>query len=68
MSGSPFDIFSPLFFFSAGEPSTVELVAPNIWISLSALLDCFISQESIFTQLHNARLTLSGFSNELRPQ
>jgi hypothetical protein len=28
----------------------------------------FISHESIFTQLHNARLTVSGFTNEQRPQ
>jgi hypothetical protein len=40
-------------FFSVGEPSTVELVAPNTSISLSTLLDCFKSYESIFTQLYN---------------
>jgi hypothetical protein len=57
MSGSLFDIFSP-FFFSAGEPSTVELAAPNISISLSKLLDCFVSHESIFTHLHNARFAV----------
>jgi hypothetical protein len=68
MSGSLFDIFSHVFFFSAGEPPTVELVVPDIAISLSTLLDCFISHESIFTQQHNACLTVSGFTNELRPQ
>jgi hypothetical protein len=67
MSESPFDVFSP-FVFSAGEPSTAQLVSPNVSIPLLTLLDCLLSHVSIFAQLHNARLTVSDFTNELRPE
>jgi hypothetical protein len=54
--------------FSAGEPSSVELAAPNRAISLSTLLDFFTSHKTIFTQLHNVRLTVSDITSGLRPR
>jgi hypothetical protein len=55
-------------FFCAAEPTTTELVVPNMLIPLSTLPDCMISQKTIFMQMHSARLGVSGFTNELWPQ
>jgi hypothetical protein len=67
MPGSPFDIFSPLYFPSAKETSSIELATSDLSIPLSTFSDCFKSHESIFTQLHNI-CTVSGFNCELTPQ
>jgi hypothetical protein len=63
MPGSPFDIFSP-FFFSAGEPSTVELVAPNISISLSTKHESLGNKPLQF--LERKRLEIRKQSNLMR--
>jgi hypothetical protein len=69
MPGIAFDIFQTPF-FSAGEPFIVELAAPNISTPLSTLTlsDCCTSHETVFSQPHNAHLTVSGIIDELRPQ
>jgi hypothetical protein len=63
MSGSLLIYSYPSFFCS--RTIYCRTVAPNISKSLSTPLYCFIGHKIIFTQMHNVRFTLSGFTNEL---